>query len=412
MAPVLPLVVTLLAQAPARVTLVFGGDVIPHDPVKAAAKVNARYEPAAEDAPARSLNADGWGHVLGPLSPVFRRNDFAVVNLETPITTSKRPTKGDMIFSAPPALLHGLKAAGVNVATFANNHCLDQHPQGIVETREHLAAAGLLTAGAGRDRQEAWTPLRVDKNGISLCVLAFGRFLNGFVNPTPKRAANVPIVQYPHDEWANGITVKELEQKVKALAPTCEALLVTVHWGDEYRTEPRAEDRVLAKRLLEAGALAVIGHHPHVLQPVEPVTRADGSVGLVAFSLGNLVSNQDYDDEAGMKRDGLLLELELTRDAPGRPVHLGRVTPVPIFTENRPGKGNRRNVQARLVDEELDAMQQRMAVLEARNDAQSRAESKALLKRVLLAQQRRARILGVMSPELSPPSVGVANAAH
>lgn len=417
MLPFLSALAALVAQAPAdRVTLVFGGDVIPHGPVKQVAKLQTRYaksedegaeEPA--DAP-QSINHLGWDHVLGALSPVFRRSDLAVVNLETPVTTRKKVATGEFIFNARPDLLEGLKANGVAIATFANNHVLDQGEDGIAETRAHLAEAGLLTAGAGATLQEAWTPLELEKNGIKVCVIAFSRYLNDEkVNPRDPKRPHAPIVEYRGETKLTGISEKMLLEVVKAAAARCEALIVSVHWGEEYVTAPLKLDRDLAQRLLDAGAIAVIGSHPHVLQSVETMTRADGSTGLVAFSLGNLVSNQDDRDPTSTKRDGLLLEVELARDAKGV-VRLGQVNAVPTFTENKVAQGRKRNVQALLVDDEIAAMTERLAELAPRTDKASKAEQKALGRRLQQATDRRERILSVLSKDLRHGTL--AAAAH
>jgi poly-gamma-glutamate capsule biosynthesis protein CapA/YwtB (metallophosphatase superfamily) len=399
------LLLTLLSQAPARVTLVFGGDVIPHDPVKAVAQRHAL------DGHEGSLNNDGWDHVFGPLAPVFRRNDLAIVNLETPIVVLRRPEKGDMIFHGPPAMLAALKKAGVSIATFANNHCLDQHREGITSTRDSLRAAGLLSAGADVDEASAWTPLVVEKNGLRLGVLAVGRFINGFNNTKDPAQPHVPVVAYPQEPIVGSHTIEQLVDTVRARAAEVDALVVFIHWGDEYKSQPRADDRALAQQLLDAGAAAVIGHHPHVLQPVEWMTRADGTKGLVAFSLGNLVSNQDYEDEAGLKRDGLLLELELSRPGPGARAEVTRVGGVPVFTDNRLGAGKRRNVQPVVLDDELAAMQERLAALEGRVDTAAKKERKALTRRLAIATARRDRIQRVYQGALLDTSGAAAMAA-
>jgi poly-gamma-glutamate synthesis protein (capsule biosynthesis protein) len=133
-----------------------------------------------------------------------------------------------------------------------------------------------------------------------------------------------------------------------------------------------------------------------VLQPVEWVTRADGTKGLVAFSLGNLVSNQDASDAAGLARDGLLLELVIEKGSHG--AELQAVGGVPIGTENRQGRGRARVVQPVLLNDEIDAMLERVAVLRARDDAGSKAELKVLGKRLDVARARLVRINAMLGP--------------
>jgi poly-gamma-glutamate capsule biosynthesis protein CapA/YwtB (metallophosphatase superfamily) len=378
------LMLTLLGQAPGRVTLVFGGDVIPHDPVKQVAASRARRG----DDP----NNEGWDHVLGPLAPVLQRADFAVVNLETPIVTVKQPERGEMVFNARPALLGALRRVGVDVATFANNHCLDQHREGITSTRAYLEEAGLLTAGAANDAASAWTPLVLQKQGLRIGVLALTRWLNGFHNKKDEALPHVPAVPYARDPIVGGRSVDELLATVRERAAEVDALVVSVHWGNEYQAAPTAEDRKLAQQLLDAGALAVIGHHPHVLQPVEWLERSRGGRGLVVFSLGNLVSNQDFADVNGPRRDGLLVELELAREVEGGPLRLEAVRAVPTATENVLGGGRRRNVQAVLLDEELAAIEDRLVELAGRTDVSAKKERRALEGRRRVALARRERI--------------------
>lgn len=392
------LIALLSVLGQSRVTLVFGGDVIPHEPVKRAASLNQHT--ADIDGERVGVSQGGWGHVFGPLTGVLQAADLSEVNLETPITTLTTPERGDMVFNAAPDLLAGLKRAGVDVASFANNHCLDQHREGIVSTRAHLADAGLLSVGAAGSEAEAWQPLVMERAGFRIGLLAVTRWLNGFSNLKDPKQPHVPMVQYPEDEPVMGShTVDQLISAVAEAAKTVEVLVVIIHWGDEYSPRPRTADRLLARSLISAGATLIIGHHPHVLQPVELITRDDGSRGLVAFSLGNLVSNQDAAAPDGTKRDGLLLGVTLER-APDAGVNIVRLTPAAVFTENRlPSENHPRNVQAVLLDDELFAMEERVVELAGRRDEKSRAEKRVLLERRALAATRRARILSLM-PEL------------
>jgi poly-gamma-glutamate synthesis protein (capsule biosynthesis protein) len=392
---VLGLALVLVVAAPARVELIFGGDVIPHGPVKFAADAHARL-----DASGKSVNHGGWDHVFGPLAETFRGADLAIVNLETPISGDPKAKTGNMLFDAPASLLDGLVAAGVDVATFANNHCLDQHREGIVATRAALATAGLLSTGCDAEDEKAWQPLVVEKNGIRIGFFAFTRYLNAFHNSPDPAQPQVPLVHYAADPQTGGLNETQLMVKVKAAAAKCDALIVVPHWGEEYYLQPLRDDRLLAIALVSAGALAVIGSHPHVLQPMQTVERADGTEALVAFSLGNLVSNQDMDDAESGTRAGMMLRLVLERATADAPVRLRRVDPLPVWTENVMRTGERRNVQPTVVDDELLAMRERLQTLQLRDDAPSVKERKTLAQRLRAAEVRRERILRVVPFEL------------
>lgn len=317
----------------ARATLLFGGDVIPHAPLKDAVRAAAKRDP--EQAVA------AWAELLAPLEPTFAAADFSLVNLETPVVTLKKPFKGEWIFHAGPELPAALARVGVRAVSFANNHARDQHFAGIVETRRHLEAAGLKAVGAAGDTRAAWEPLVVDLRGIKVGFFAFTRFLNHFKNKKDPKVPHVPFVPYASEPRDGGATVKQLLARVKEMRARCDALVVLAHWGDEYAVGPKLSDQVLAEQLLDAGATAVVGTHPHVAQPARRHKEGDDQ-RLVAFSLGNLLSNQEPDDFRHPARSGLLLELTLEKV--GTVTRLASSRPVPIWTDNLPARGGRRAV--------------------------------------------------------------------
>ncbi|ATB44573.1 CapA family protein [Corallococcus macrosporus] len=421
-ASVLLLLPLLCASAPTRVELVFGGDVIPHGEVKEVARLHARTgAPPPGGGRAPSLNHEGWDHVFGPIADVLRTADVGVVNLETPVTDNKKAVAKELLFNAPSAMAHALASAGVKVVSTANNHARDQHPAGIVETLRHLDAAGIRHTGTGATRESAWEPAFVDVRGVKVGFLSFTRLLNGFSNPKDAQAPHVALVPYAQPEAHRGVSSEQAVEAVRAAAARCDALIVLVHWGTEYKVAPRPEDRALGRALLDAGARAVIGHHPHVLQPLEAYQTVDGRKGLIAYSLGNLVANQDrfYRHAPGAKsaggdrRDSVLLRVSLVRPMPGVSVALEEVSVLPVWIENNAvGRARKepRNIQPVLIDREVEAVTERLAVLAARPgplDKETRAQKALLERRLAGSKQRRERILrmlpegfAVASPEL------------
>lgn len=390
------LMAAVLAQTQ-EVTLVFGGDVIPHDPVKYAARVHGRF--AREGDAGVPQNNHGWDHVFGPLSRIFREADEAVVNLETPVGYFAKPETGEMVFHAEPDLLNGLKASGVTVATFANNHCLDQHREGIVSTREELRRAGLASAGSDVTEAASWQPLILERHGLRIGILPFTRFLNGFHNAKTPDAPHVPLVHYDDDHDSGGHSEAELLAYVSEAARRVDALIVVPHWGDEYKPLPKLADRALAQSLLKAGALAIIGMHPHVLQPTEKHIAPDGRAALVAFSLGNLVSNQDLADAESPKREGLLLQVRLARRE-GR-VRIVSVVPIPLHTENRLAAGKRRNIQPLVLADEIAALRERLVEIDARGLPQTSSERRQVNTRLEQMLAREQRIMRTLEPDVT-----------
>ena len=409
------LVLTLASPPPSeRVEFVFGGDIIPHGWVRQAAADHALTD-AGDAGPARSLNHEGWDPVLEPIAGVLRAADVAVVNLETPVTGNPRAPTAELIFDAPPALPQALAAAGVDVVTMANNHVFDQRRAGAVATWDSLKAAGLLHVGTGSTEAGAWEPLFVEKNGLKVGLLSLTRWLNGARNPFyPDTAPHVAYVPYTLNAEKNELDAAAAVELVRAAARRCDALIVLIHWGTEYWHTPSQEDRDLARGVLEAGALAIIGHHPHVLQPIERYRTTSGRDTLVAYSLGNLVANQDWDyihrgarsDATGRKRDSMLLKLALHRPQPGAPVAVEGVAVLPVWIDNIRPQVSRtqktpRRIQPVLLDEELKlllARQQTLPVQSPKEPPEVRQERAALEQRLDLVRRRRELIFRIALP--------------
>jgi poly-gamma-glutamate synthesis protein (capsule biosynthesis protein) len=382
------------------VELVFGGDVIPHGAVKQVAKEHARTAPAEQKGvPPQSLNNEGWDHVFGPIADVLRSADVAVVNLETPVTDNKKAVTRELLFNAPSGMVRALAAAGVKVVSTANNHARDQHLNGILETLQHLDAAGIRHTGTGASSEAAWEPVVMEVKGVRFGFLSFTRWLNGYANPKDPAEAHVAFVPYPVHAKDRGVSVEHAVERVRMAAARCDVLIVMVHWGIEYAGQPRPEEQKLARELIDAGAGAVIGHHPHVLQPLESYTTAEGRKGLIAYSLGNLVANQSRfytykpgkADKQGDTRDSMLLRVAFARREAGGPVELDGVSVMPVWIENNARtrkKKELRNIQPVLIDRELDAINERVALLEARGEPTDRKEKAELKKERAVLQQR------------------------
>jgi poly-gamma-glutamate synthesis protein (capsule biosynthesis protein) len=303
------------------------------------------------------------------------------------------------IFDAPVELLPALREVGFGLLSFANNHAYDQGVAGVTETLANLKAAGLLEVGAGATATEALTPVIVERHGVRVGFLGgTTRFNQNLNSADPKRPY---VVQADGDALAAAIT---------ALAKTVDAVVVSVHWGNEYELEPAQEQIDLARRLVEAGALVILGSHPHVLQRIELLPGPDGRVALVAYSLGNFVSNQsrDYADgpappPAGDPRDGALLELTLRkrRYLGGRVMtEVGRAAALPLWTDNNALERKRLpklpiDIQVVDLDRELRADEAELRLMANPRHALSEEQQTRAMKlqqRIELLSLRRLRI--------------------
>ncbi len=352
----------------AQVTFAVAGDVIPHEAVRAAA--------GAAVAAGDPTNSQGWGALLSDVSDVFKRADFGFVNLETPVAPAHSHGSKPFMFDAPVSLLEGLKASGIKIVSFANNHVMDQGWQGFTETREHLRDEGLLFAGSGDTAQQQWQPVITEANGIKVGWLGMTRWLNGNRNPDKDEQPHVNFFPYPGEAGgAPGADEAKVLEAVKAARAQCDFLVVSVHWGIEYAPAPRPEDVDVAHKMLETGASVIVGHHPHVLQPVETYTTQDGRNTVIFYSLGNFLSNQSrtyvdglMPDKDGDPRDEMIAEFSAVRKdygPAGIRVELGHVGILPVWGENNrneiaAGRTKTAIIRPILMDREIPRLQARL----------------------------------------------------
>ena len=344
----------------AQVSFAVAGDVIPHQAVRDAAAAIADGE-------------SGWAGLFSDVSDVFHGADFGFVNMETPVAPNHSKGSKPFMFDAPLGLPKALKASGIKLVSFANNHVMDQGWAGFAETRDHLREIGLLFAGTGDTAQQSWRPVITEANGIKVGWLGMTRWLNGNRNPDKDDLPHVNFFPYPGESGgAPGADEAAVLAAVKAARAQCDMLVISVHWGIEYATTPRPEDVDLAHKMLDAGASVIVGHHPHVLQQVETYTTADGRNAVIFYSLGNFLSNQSrtyvdglMPDSNGDPRDslmGLFSAVKKDYGPGGVRVEVGHVGILPVWGENNrneiaSGRANKPEIRPVLIDREIPKLQ-------------------------------------------------------
>ncbi|MDR0670737.1 MAG: CapA family protein, partial [Oscillospiraceae bacterium] len=224
----------------------------------------------------------------------FAAADLAIVNLEMPVSTrgTAMPNK-EFTFRGDPEQLPFLRDyVGVDVVTLANNHMLDFGADAMLDTLEHLDAHGIAHVGAGADIGAAGAPVLMEAGAYTVAFLGATRVI-----PVASWAAGPerPGLFTTYDSTA-------LCEAIRAVRPRADYVIVYVHWGVERATQPESYQVQMARDYIDAGADAVIGAHPHVLQPL---AFYEGK--LIAYSLGNLI----FTDTA---RDTMALRLTLTPD--------------------------------------------------------------------------------------------------
>lgn len=199
---------------------------------------------------------------------------------------------GPYLLVAPSSAVRQLKQAGFDLLGLANNHTLDRGLQGLAETGTALEKAGLLPLGAGPDSVQAYAPVIKEVDGVRLAFLAF----NAVPSPRGPEWSGEVRQTTPESGWS--LAGWEREQALAAVQSAhqqADAVIVSIHWGYEYETRVDPAQRDMARALVAAGADLIIGHHPHVVQTIESLPKADGGQALVAYSLGNFVFDQGFE---------------------------------------------------------------------------------------------------------------------
>jgi poly-gamma-glutamate synthesis protein (capsule biosynthesis protein) len=240
--------------------------------------------------------AEGHRRLWKPLEPLIAGADVAYANFEGTIQPA-RPQSTFPQFNYHFSLARALHDSGFDVVSTANNHAMDSGPSGVDSTLDALSAAGVATTGTRRrgDRKSPWYTI-VEAKGHRIAFIAATFGTNGIPDP--------------YGQVLNlGRDYQELKRLVRELASRKDVagVIVTPHWGEEYHDAPTSWQRRIGRDLIDEGATAVIGSHPHVVQPMDVYTTGDGRKAVIAFSLGNFVSNQNGVE----KQTGAMVRLDL-----------------------------------------------------------------------------------------------------
>lgn len=227
------------------------------------------FEGPAADRPTRE-NFEG-------VLPCLLQSDLVVGNLECVLTCAGREgVAGKCTLRGDPAWAQVLRESGVGLVSLANNHAMDFGADGLFETMEALRQGGVGFVGAGRNRVEACAPVFLHKAQRRIAFLARSTVI---VSSPTYATDNVPGVAY--------LDVDQTTEAIRACRPHADLVVLMVHWGIEEYSYPSLSQRQIARRLADAGADVILGHHPHVLQGIEYCGPS-----VVAYSLGNFIFDE------------------------------------------------------------------------------------------------------------------------
>ena len=264
-----------------QVTLIFGGDLMQHEPqIKAARTSQGTYD---------------YRGVFDHMAPEIQRADIAIANFE--VTLGGAPYKGYPQFCAPDEYLQAAIDCGFDVLTTCNNHSVDTYARGINRTILMMDSLGVKHLGTYRNAAErdALYPFIIEHDSIRICLLNYTYGTNGIRVPEPCVVNLIDTTVIARDI-----------AKAKSMNP--DVIICMPHWGDEYQLLPNKGQRDLADWLFAHGVDHIIGGHPHVVEPIE-VREQGGEKHLLAYSLGNFVSNQSRPNTDG----GTMVRMTLTK---------------------------------------------------------------------------------------------------
>jgi len=303
-APPFPLVLSPLeAGQPVtvrQVSIAFVGDIMMHNTqIGAALQPDGSYD-----------FGPSFAEVAGTLSGA----DIAIGNLETTLAGPEARYSGYPMFNAPDQLADALKEAGFDILAHANNHTLDRGVNGLIRTREVLESRGILSAGTRVDPGED-TVLYFGHDGLLLALVTGTYGTNGLRLPAGR------------EYMVNLLDRSRLLEDVTRAATTADGVICYLHFGGEYQEEPNREQSTLAMDLLEAGAVAVIGSHPHVVQKD---WYSEGK--LIQYSLGNFISGQ----VGAKRRSGIIYRITFEKDLRKDTFRVVEAGYLPVFTRRLP----------------------------------------------------------------------------
>jgi len=243
------LAMVLLSSGESTVTLAIAGDVMLGRSV------------------ARAHSEGSWDETLATLAPYVDASDLGFANLESPLTDD--PLIGDGYdLRAPEAAVRALRGSGFDLVSLANNHALDAGAEGLSDTQQALLVAGIDFVGPSAE------VVMTRINRMTLAWIAL-------------------------DDIRRPIEVEQARARVAVARGRADVLIVSIHWGAEFEARPNTRQRMLAAELAAAGADLIIGHHAHVLQPVEWIWgEGRGRSTLVAYGMGNAIFDQGTPVEA------------------------------------------------------------------------------------------------------------------
>jgi len=256
-----------------------------------------------------SIEANGVDYPFTEVKKILKQFDITFGNLESPLVSKGlgHALNKRYCFRGEPEWVKILKDAGFDILSVANNHTIDWGREGFLETMENLKEAGIEPVGGGINQEKAFEPVFIEKNGVRIAFFGMVQFiLDGIIFLEEKPGPAYMNV----DRLCSGI------RKVRNLV---DVVVVSFHWGFENEHIPNRGQIEAAHMVINAGANLVIGHHPHVIQPLEWYKN-----GLIVYSLGNFL----FDPHRENQKESMIFACTFRKGS------IDSIRIIPVYIEN------------------------------------------------------------------------------
>ena len=250
--------------------------------------------------------------------------DVFFANLENPLGTKGHPREKMFAFMSNPSLVRILRAAGVDIVSLANNHMLDYGEEVLLQTLRVLAKSRIRCVGAGRNISKAYKPCVLERSGVRIAFFGLASTLPLGAAASENRPGIAPIhvqtsyqidptmlQEQPGDPPKIRTRVEAHDeericQSIRQARKLVDHVVVGIHWGVAFAKQMAEYQQPLGRKMIEAGASLIVGHHPHVRQGIECYKN-----GVILYSLGDFVFH-DRVDMAG--ESGMIATIEFDKN--------------------------------------------------------------------------------------------------
>lgn len=242
---------------------------------------------------AKEGNSYNFYKMLEEMKPIISSYDLAFYNQESILGGSELGLSSYPRFNSPYEVGDAFLDSGFNLVSLANNHTLDRGEVAIRNSINYWKDKSAYVAGSYESFEDRNRILIKEKNGISYALLSYTCWTNGLSIPTGK--------EYLLNRYSDA----QVKSDIESIRDKVDLLLVSMHFGDEYSLTPSSEQKRIANYLSSLGVDIIIGHHPHVVQPIDFIDNT-----LVIYSLGNFISAQRGIE----KLTGLMVSVDVIKE--------------------------------------------------------------------------------------------------